>query len=210
MKHLALTFGIFALLASATPSLAIINCDFGTVPDATGENCIQHPLTNPATGQQCVCTATDGSGRTTTYSVSDCSNASNSQWSCSSSYTPPPTSAGNGNGNLPPYVPLEPLPGFDQSGTTDFSTFINSLFKIIIAVGAIIAVGMLVFSGVVYMVSGAVGTKSAALKRIRATLWGLLLLIASWLLLYTINPRLVGCESSGPCGTVYIEDLIIK
>ncbi len=104
-----------------------------------------------------------------------------------------------GNGNLPAYEPLEPLPGFDQSGQTDFSTFLNSLFKIAIAAGAIIAVAMLVYSGIVYMVSGAIGTKSAALKRIQASLWGLLLLISSYLLLYTINPRLVG---QNPDGTI--------
>ncbi len=103
------------------------------------------------------------------------------------------------NGNLPAYVPLEPLPGFDQSGQSDFSFFLNALFKISIAVGAIIALAMLVYSGIVYMVSGAIGTKSAALKRIQASLWGLLLLIASWLLLYTINPRLVGCDKNGTC-----------
>ena len=146
-----------------------------------------------ATGEQCVCTATDGSGETQNSSAEDATdcikNRSGKDWSCVVSST---ISAGNGSGNLQPYVPLEPLPGFIPTDQTDLSRYINLLFKVIIAAGAIIAVGTLVFSGIVYMVSGAVGTKSVALKRIQASIWGLLLLIASWLLLYTINPRLVG------------------
>lgn len=90
------------------------------------------------------------------------------------------------------YTVLEPIRGLEeaQSGNVNFPALIAGFFKIIISFGAFLAVGALIFGGITYMVSDVVHKKSEALQRIQSALWGLLLLIASYLILYTINPQL--------------------
>jgi 4-amino-4-deoxy-L-arabinose transferase-like glycosyltransferase len=50
---------------------------------------------------------------------------------------------------------------------------------------------MLVLSGIRYMLSESFTDKDKAKKRISSSLWGLLLLASSWLILYVINPQLL-------------------
>lgn len=96
-------------------------------------------------------------------------------------------------GNLPAYVPLEPISDVykQTSGPQNFSQFLGSIFKISIILSALWAVGALIFGGVVYMVSEIANKKALAKKRIEAALWGLLLLVGAWLILNTINPQLL-------------------
>lgn len=106
------------------------------------------------------------------------------------------------------YTPLEPLPGAPSGTYSSLSVYLNYMFKILLSIGAMIAVVTLVLGGVTYMVSESLGTKSDARRRIQASLIGLLLLLVSWLVLYTINPNLttfnlpitssaVGTQNSG-------------
>jgi len=101
----------------------------------------------------------------------------------------------NGNGNIG-YIPLEPIPGLAeaQSGNTNFALFLRYVFSVLISIGGLSAVVMLIFGGITYMVSDVVHKKTDALRRIQAAMWGLLLLIASWLILNAINPRLLVFE----------------
>jgi hypothetical protein len=106
----------------------------------------------------------------------------------------------NSGGNLT-YTPLEPLPGVNlttSGGGVDLESLINSLFKILLALGAMTAVAMLVFSGVTYMVSDVVNKKNEARKRIQNAVFGLLLLIGAYLILNTINPQLVNFVNPAP------------
>jgi len=114
------------------------------------------------------------------------------------SQTPAPTTnaATQGDGNLD-YTPLEPLPGLNniQSGRDRrLADMLQAVFRILISLGGFSAVIMLVFGGVTYMMSDVVHKKTTALKRIQAALWGILLLVASWLILKTINPQLLTFE----------------
>jgi len=105
-------------------------------------------------------------------------------------------------GGLPPYVPLEPLPlppGV-QTGQANFSTLLSSLFTITITVGGLIAVGMLVWYGITYMLSEAVNMKASARRHIEGVFWGLMLLLGSWLILNTINPQLLNLSIFAPLG----------
>lgn len=100
------------------------------------------------------------------------------------------------------YTPLEPIPGI-TSGTnlTDphsLPGIINTIFKIFITVGALLAVISLTWGGIEYMVSGSAVTKAGGIKRAQAALWGILLLAAIWLILYTINPQLLNFTLT-PC-----------
>jgi hypothetical protein len=89
------------------------------------------------------------------------------------------------------YVPLEPLSLLDESGTTSFAGFISSLFKVLFAVSGLLAVVMLTFGGIEYMVSDIAHRKNEGLARAQAAVYGILILAGSWLLLHTINPELL-------------------
>lgn len=96
------------------------------------------------------------------------------------------------------YTPLEPIPGLTTNA--DGSTFtnpnnlpsiVNAIFKIFITVGALFAVLMLTVGGIQYMISGGPAEKARGIQRAQAALWGILLLAAAYLILYTINPNLL-------------------
>lgn len=92
------------------------------------------------------------------------------------------------------YTPLEPLPcpngTCDQSGT-NFPSFVSTIFKVLIGFGGLFAVVMIVIAGIGYMLSESALDISKAKSRAQAALWGLLLLAGSWLILNTINPKLL-------------------
>lgn len=100
------------------------------------------------------------------------------------------------------YVALEPIPGLPDcygpnppakclNATTDnFAGWVANGFKIFIGVGALVAIIMLIIGAMTYMFSDVVGKKKDALDRIRAAMWGIVLLLSSYLILFTINPDL--------------------
>jgi hypothetical protein len=65
------------------------------------------------------------------------------------------------------------------------------IFKWSIAIGAMLAVLMLVYGGFQYMTSDVVGDKKKALDRIRGAIVGLLLLLSVFIILNVINPCLL-------------------
>ncbi|HWB33800.1 MAG TPA: pilin [Candidatus Paceibacterota bacterium] len=106
------------------------------------------------------------------------------------------------------YVPLEPIPGYDQAQPTDLGSFLTLGFRIIFSLSAIFAVMMLAFAGVQYMVSDVAHVKASAMDRAWAAVYGILILAGSWLILNTINPQLLNFNfqvhtqgSVGPSGT---------
>lgn len=92
------------------------------------------------------------------------------------------------------YIPLEPFPG-QTTGQGNFCELLNSVFKFLIYLGAMLAVLFLVLAGITYMISEVVDKRSAARDRIKAAVWGLIILLASWIILNTINPGLVAACS---------------
>lgn len=86
------------------------------------------------------------------------------------------------------YTPLAPIPDLTDQPT--FPQYVSALFRISVIIGAILAVLMLVIGGFQWMVSEAVGQKEAGRERIKNAILGLLILLASVLILNTINPRL--------------------
>ena len=103
------------------------------------------------------------------------------------------SNANNNSGNSS-YVPLQniQLPNgnklYDASSIAEYLQIIYS-FGVAIAGG--LAVIMIVFGGIEYMLAEAFTNKTAAKNRITAALIGLLLALCSYALLYTINPELV-------------------
>lgn len=117
------------------------------------------------------------------------------------------------------YIPLAPIPGtvpeacnplnpdaikpgtdaYREKCTTYNDTakqgglagYLTGLYKTGIAAAGILAVLMLVWGGFQYMTTEAVSGKSESKGIIMNVVWGLATVLASYLLLYTINPRLV-------------------
>ena len=112
---------------------------------------------------------------------------------------------------LDDYTVLAPLPGttkcndgqtptavkIDNSGkvsggcTTTFEKYLPGMFKFAIGVSAVLAFIMITFGGLMYMTTEAVGGKGKAKEYITNAIWGLVLVISSWVLLNTINPQLL-------------------
>jgi hypothetical protein len=110
------------------------------------------------------------------------------------------------NGNLT-YTPLEPISSTPNSAPSSFCGLVNLLFKALIYIGGMIAVLFLVLGGITYMVSEVVDKRTVARNRIKSALWGLAILLISWIILNTINPQLVSaCNSLAPANAAGIFD----
>lgn len=105
------------------------------------------------------------------------------------------------------YVSLSPLPGTESVDASDPSSYFSTLFTIFISVISILAVIKLMLCGFQYMTSEAVSSKENAKKCIWAVIFGIFLILLSFLILKTINPELVklqfdaiktGLTPSGP------------
>lgn len=107
------------------------------------------------------------------------------------------------NGPAQPYTPLSPLPtctgvGCSNSVSTsvNFQGYIQNTFNFIIFVAAAAAVFMITYGGFQYMTTDSVQGKSEGLKKARNAVYGLLLVLGSFLILRTIDPRLVAIPST--------------
>lgn len=69
---------------------------------------------------------------------------------------------------------------------------VGKFYEISLGVVAALAFGILIYGAILYSVSGAVSTQAEAREWINGALWGLVLLLAAYLILYNINPGLVG------------------
>ena len=89
------------------------------------------------------------------------------------------------------FVPLWPIPGLIEKGNTDLTKFFNNLFNIGITIAGFLSVVMIAVGGIQYMSTDAVSNKTEGKDRITYALLGLLLVLFSWILLYTINPDIL-------------------
>lgn len=90
------------------------------------------------------------------------------------------------------YKLLAPIPGIDQGdGTADIATYLPALIKTIIGLATGVAVLLVMYGGAQYLLSTIPNVKANGRKTIQDALVGLVLLSVSWIILYTINPKLV-------------------
>ena len=90
------------------------------------------------------------------------------------------------------YKMLEPIPGIGKDGVvTDFGVYLSEVFTISLQIATVLAVLMIAYGGFKYVTVESFIGKSDAKKKITDAVIGLLLILTSWLLLYTINPELV-------------------
>ena len=100
------------------------------------------------------------------------------------------------------YNLLAPIPlsgaGSGETQTTTAGPYIKGLFQLIIAIAGALAVVKIIFGGIQYMSTDAFTGKNEAKTTIENAIWGLILAISAWLILYTINPKLVEFNLSIP------------
>jgi hypothetical protein len=99
---------------------------------------------------------------------------------------------------LAEYQPLQELPidghneAYQQASEGNFTPYLNGLVKILIGVAASLAVIFITIGGVQYITTDSLTGKESGKETINNALLGLLLALASWLILNTINPDLIG------------------
>jgi len=89
------------------------------------------------------------------------------------------------------YTPLAPLPGITNDEANNLPAYLKGMFQLLIGVAAALAVIMMTIGGIQYMSTDAIGEKSEGKEKINNALKGLVLAISAWLILFTINPKLI-------------------
>ncbi len=80
----------------------------------------------------------------------------------------------------------------DASGqATGLGNYLGMIWRVSLGLAGVLAVLMIVWGGFDYVYSDAIGKKVEGKEKIQNALLGLVLALASWLILYTINPSLV-------------------
>lgn len=97
--------------------------------------------------------------------------------------------------NTPNSVACPSGPTQNQAGV-NFQTYVQYAINLLIALAAVAAVFMIVWGGLEYMTTTAVSGKADGLNRVRNAIYGLLLVLCSYLLLKTIDPRLVAIPTT--------------
>ncbi len=98
------------------------------------------------------------------------------------------------------YHYLAPLPGigenFDPTQPGNLGTYLNIMINLFIGICAVLAVIMIVMGGLEYMTSELISSKEHGKERINSAIFGLILALGAWTILYTINPDLLNTEFS--------------
>jgi len=88
------------------------------------------------------------------------------------------------------------LPGQSQD-VASLGDYIRLLYQFALAIAGIVVFMRIIYGGVMYTLSaGNVTSKGEAMKIITQAIWGLVLLLAAVLILYTVNPRLLDVGSA--------------
>lgn len=95
--------------------------------------------------------------------------------------------------NTTSYQLLAPLPEFGGTFTPgqNFGAYVQRIIYLSIIVAALLAFANIVWGGVRYMTGEALDTKELGKEQIKRSVFGLLILCASFLILQTINPYIL-------------------
>lgn len=92
------------------------------------------------------------------------------------------------------YVPLQPDafgPGVVTAASSNLTSFLSAVFSFAIAAAVALALIQIIRGGIIKMTTDSWQGKSASNEMITNAVYGLGLVLVSWLVLYTINPTLV-------------------
>lgn len=106
------------------------------------------------------------------------------------------------------YEPLTEIPGLTNNINAeteiDLGVFLTNAYNFLIALAVVTAVVMITVGGFQYLTSAAAGSKETAKKRIWDSIRGLVLILLTYIILFTINPNtvsldfLTGVKNIGP------------
>jgi len=102
----------------------------------------------------------------------------------------------NSDGNIET-PPCLTAPDTAEGKTSDFTDLLHWLLSFMLYAAGILAVLMLVIGGVQYVLAGSMGNPekiSDAQSRLLSALGGLVLALGAWIILYTINPKLLNID----------------
>jgi len=115
------------------------------------------------------------------------------------------------SGNTSSYTLLEPLPCIEGTGNNcsnekglstinkiNVNQYISYMYKFSLALAVFLAIFMIIWGGFEYMLSEAITSKKDAKDRINHAVFGLVLALVSFLVLQTIDPRLVRIQTQLP------------
>jgi hypothetical protein len=92
------------------------------------------------------------------------------------------------------YTVITPLPGIgdgDTGGKVNLTTYFSSAFNLIVGIAAALAFIYITVGGIIYATSDAISGKTDGRGYIENAVWGLLLVIGSWVILNTLNPQIL-------------------
>lgn len=90
------------------------------------------------------------------------------------------------------YTITTPIPGVRKGATPAIETYVRDIYLAALGVAGVVALVQIVWGAALITVGGAAPDQlKEGKKKIIGALIGLVLLFASWLILYTINPDLV-------------------
>lgn len=93
------------------------------------------------------------------------------------------------------YKPLVTIPGVTEAEKpVDLGSYLQGLYQLFYAVAAVTAIVLIIVGGFQYMSTDAIFDKKEGKDRIRRAVLGFLMVLSSWLILYTINPELAKFE----------------
>lgn len=121
-----------------------------------------------------------------------------------------PTVTQGGEGES--YELLAPLPifgkVFNASGKS-FGDYLSIMFTFFVSFAGVLAVVMLIFGGIQYMSTDAVSGKSDGISKMEQAIWGLLIVLASYVILNTVNPNLVKFNFSIQGQSISIDEAMV-
>ncbi len=129
-----------------------------------------------------------------------------------SSFTPTANGYGCVSTDTSSYCPLAPLPGMGDAAdgyrvdvSRGVGDYINTIIRIVLGAIGVLSVLMIVVGGIEYMATVNLSEKEGARERIKNALLGLLLALSSYLILRTLNPRLVDGGVTIPQANVQVQ-----
>lgn len=108
------------------------------------------------------------------------------------------------------YIPLTTLPGvFTANEPTNPVNVIKGVYGLAIGIGSVLAVVVIIIAGFKYMYQESISGKSGAKEQITNAFVGLLIILGSYILLRTINPKLVDFDLTLVGGTGKVREMIV-
>lgn len=98
------------------------------------------------------------------------------------------------------YAVLAPLPGITDEGCvgdackTTLERYLPNMFNLMVGIAVTLAFIMIAWGGFTYATSDALMEKQDGKGHIESGIYGLLIVIGAWLILYTINPQILNFD----------------